>query len=96
MIRKSIPVNIHLSALADLIRIEGTLERHAVETMVGPLPENISESAALSVLLELAKEVVDELVLEAQYATLAASRDKEDEEFDMAVRARRSHRSVLN
>lgn len=92
--RKSVPVDIHLCALADAITIEDSLERHAVESMVGPLPANLSESAALATLLNLAEKVVGDLVLEAHYAALAASRDEEDNEYEMAVRKRRARRDA--
>ena len=67
-----------LTNLAGILRIDGTLE-----------------SSVAKCTTELrASNKVSELVLEAQYATLAVARDKEDREFERAIRARRLCRVV--
>ena len=90
--RKSVALDKDLAELADALRKAGSPERIAVESMVGPLPTKLSEAGALTTLLSLAREVVQEMVLAAQYESYAAARDGEDIAFQNAVKVRRTRR----
>ncbi|MCL1800421.1 MAG: hypothetical protein FWG25_03535 [Promicromonosporaceae bacterium] len=90
--RQSVPISPELSALTTAIRDAKSPQRQALEAMVGPLPAGLSEAAALGALLELAKAVVFEASLAAEYQAYALARDKEDAQFERAIRARRARR----
>lgn len=88
--RKSIPIDADELSLAQSVRTPGTPERLAVEAVVGPLPERISEAQALATLLSVARVSVREQVTSAGYAAYAAALNDEDRAFAAANRSRRS------
>lgn len=91
--RKSIPLDVDELTLADQVRKPGTRERAAVEAVMGPLPERLSEAQALSALIAVAQATVREKVISSGYADYAAALDAEDRAFAAATRARRVDRA---
>lgn len=91
--RKSVPVDPDELTLAGQVREPGSPERDAVESVIGPLPERLSEAQALSALMSVARRSVREQVTSAGYAAYAAALDEEDRAFAAATRARRAERS---
>ena len=91
--RKSVPVDADVLQLAQAIREPGSPERAAVEAVVGPLPERLSESQALSVLMGIARRSVSDQVVSAGYAVYSAALDEEDRAFAESTRARRAQRA---
>lgn len=90
--RKSIPLDADELSLAKEIRTPGTPERAAVEAVLGPLPDRLSESQALSTLMAVARASVREQVTSHGYAAYAAALNDEDLAFTAANRARRDER----
>jgi len=88
--RKSVPLAADELALAREVRTPGTPERAAVEALVGPLPERLSESQALAALMSVAQTSIREHVSTSGYAAYAAALDDEDRAYAAANRARRS------
>ncbi|MGP5099543.1 hypothetical protein ACTXJ1_16115 [Brachybacterium alimentarium] len=93
--RKSVPVDPDELSLAGQVREPGTPEREAVESVVGPLPERLSEAQALSALMSVARRSVRDRVTSAGYAVYAAALDGEDRAFVAATRARRTDRARI-
>lgn len=91
--RKSVPVDADELQLAQAIREPGSPEREAVEAVVGRLPERLSESQALSVLMDIARRSVSDRVTSAGYAAYASALDEEDRAFADSTRARRAERA---
>ncbi|OMH23700.1 hypothetical protein BKD30_12165 [Tersicoccus phoenicis] len=86
------PVDAAELALADLVRTPGSPERAAVEAIVGPLPERLSEAQTISSLLAVARATVRDEVIASGYAAYAATLDDDDRAFAAATRARRADR----
>jgi len=90
--RKSVPVDEPLTAFVTAIRTPGTSERAAIETITGPLPERMTEAAALSTLLSLGHGVVADAMAYNSYAADAAAPSDEDRKYDQWSRERRTRR----
>lgn len=90
--RKSVPLDAETDTLAHEVREPGTPARRAVESVVGPLPDTLSEAQALANLLAVARASVRDQVNATGYAAYAASVDDEDRAFAAAARARRNER----
>lgn len=93
VVRKSIPLAADELTLTDQVRTPGTRERAAVEAVMGPLPERLSEAQALSALISVAQATVREKVTSSGYADYAAALDGEDRAFAAATRVRRTDRA---
>jgi len=87
--RKSVPLDLDDVALVNAIKDRSSLERLAVETIAGDLPQDLSEAQVIKLLLDLGKSVVSEAVLNAQYAAYQADLDDEDCAYQKASRKRR-------
>jgi hypothetical protein len=92
--RKSVPLTVDLTSLTDAMQISGSPERLAVESMVGPLPDRLSQAAALSILLSYAHDRVQEAMLTTAYAHYASQLDDEDASYATAVKQRRTQREA--
>ena len=91
--RKSVPVDAEMSTFTRDIRTPGTPAREAVEALVGPLPDHLSEAQALSTLLNVARDKVKETANASGYAAYAATLNEEDRAAADHGRKRRHERA---
>ena len=89
-LRKSIPLDDSLAALMSAIRVPGSPERAAVESLAGPLPRKTTEAAALNTILSLGSSVIADAMSYDSYLAEAADFDRESIEHDQWSRNRRT------
>src|SRR5262245_59166648 len=87
--RKSVTLSEAELALLEVLREQGSVERSAWRALTGEDPTRLSESAVLSQLIRLGREVVIDQVLADGYTELVATADADDAAYQRAVRAGR-------
>lgn len=90
--RKSVPLDPSLEELVSALCQPGSSERLALESIIGDLPENLSEAQILHRLLTLGAQGVREAQLYAGYLEIAADQDEEDRQYREWSKARRNQR----
>jgi hypothetical protein len=88
-VRKSVTLGDAELALLAALREQGSLERSAWRALTGEDPTRMSESAILSELIRMGRNVVIDQVLADGYTELALTADAEDAAYHRAVRAGR-------
>jgi hypothetical protein len=88
-VRKSVTLSEAELALLAALRDRGSLERSAWQALTGEDPARMSESAVLSELMRMGRNVVIDQVLADGYAKLLMTADADDAAYHRAVRAGR-------
>jgi hypothetical protein len=88
-VRKSVTVSEAELALLEALREQGSLERSAWQVLTGEDPTRMSESAILSELIRMGRNVVIDQVLAEGYTELVVTADADDAAYHRAVRAGR-------
>jgi hypothetical protein len=88
-VRKSVTLGDAELALLAALREQGSLERSAWRALTGKDPTRMSESAILSELIRMGRNVVIDQVLADGYTELAVTADAADAAYHRAVRAGR-------
>lgn len=88
-VRKSVTLGDAELALLAALREQGSLECYAWRALTGEDPTRMSESAILSELIRMGRNVVIDQVLADGYTELAVTADADDAAYHRAVRAGR-------
>lgn len=90
--RKSVSLDSRQLELIRSMAVHNSAERQASEALLGKLPDSLSESQAISALIDIAQNSLREMCLDRGYEQLADSFDTEDAAFEVAQRRRRDKR----
>lgn len=92
-VRKSVPVSQDDLDVVGRIREQDSPERTYVESALGELPVNLSESQALAELVALGAKAVRERALDSAYEAYAQQLLEEDKAYRETSKARRKARA---
>ena len=87
--RKTVPVTAEDTQAVERVRRPGSIERAALAELGIELSANPSEAEVLQALVEAGRAAVQQQVMATGYAALAAARDEDDREHELAMRSRR-------